>query len=93
MKSYKPAKHSETAIVAPLVLFFELVHIELSLLNPAPDTSCDLIKSYSARSKQSTFNLAHFLGSFGAYTYVEGTKKEHRLFVRNMKNIIKFVNT
>jgi hypothetical protein len=37
----------------------------------------DLIKSYSARSKQSTFNLAHFLGSFGAYTYVEGTKKKN----------------
>jgi hypothetical protein len=48
---------------------------QLSLLNPAPGTSHDLIKSYSARSKQSMFNLAHFLGSFGAYTYVEGTKK------------------
>jgi hypothetical protein len=27
MKSYKPAEHSETANVAPLVQFFELVHI------------------------------------------------------------------
>lgn len=27
MKEYKPAEHSETSNVAPLVQFFELVHI------------------------------------------------------------------
>ena len=33
-------------------------------------------KSRSPRSKQSTFNFTHFLGFFGANTYVEETKKK-----------------
>jgi hypothetical protein len=50
---------------------------ELPNLNPSPDTSRDLIKSYSPRSKQSTFNFAHFLAS----TYVEGTKKKNTSYL------------
>ena len=35
-------------------------------------------KSRSPTSKQSTFNFTHFLGFFGAYTYVEETKQKKR---------------
>jgi hypothetical protein len=50
---------------------------QLPNLNPSPDTSRDLIKSYSPRSKQSTFNFVHFLAS----TYVEGTKKKNTSYL------------
>ena len=44
----------------------------MGLLNQrCAGTSCDLIKD----TKQSTFNFTHFLGFFGAYSYVEGTQK------------------
>jgi hypothetical protein len=55
----------------------QLQQPQLPNLNPSPDTSRDLIKSYSPRSKQSTFNFAHFLAS----TYVEGTKKKNTSYL------------
>ena len=54
-----------------------------------PGASCDLIKD----TKQSIFNFTHFLGFFGAYSYVEGTEKNTTLTVGSMKIIIKFVDT
>ena len=55
MKSYKPSEHSETANVAPLVQFFELVHIG--------DTIQSMVQVYFEKELVSLFCLTLSLSS------------------------------
>lgn len=53
MKEYKPAEHSETSNVAPLVQFFELVHIG--------DTIQSMMQVYFDKELVSWVSLFSFL--------------------------------
>lgn len=55
MKSYKPAEHEETKSVAPLLQFFELVHIG--------DTMQSMIQVYFDKELVSIFSVAAYVFS------------------------------